>query len=63
MKIEIKKGKKFNDYTIKFSNVTEGAVLALKHSLEFGAQAGSPISADLLAFLKPAIKEVGIKFE
>lgn len=61
VKIEVKKNtKKFNEFAVKMT-LTEGALLAMKHSLEYGAQAGSAISADLLSFLKPAMESAGIK--
>lgn len=61
MQIEVKKNtKKHNEFAVKMT-LTEGALLALKHSLQYGEQAGSAISGDLLSFLTPAMEKAGIK--
>lgn len=60
MKVEIIKDRKaFNKFDVKME-LTEGAILALKHSLE--ANTSSPVAQDLLLFLKSAGDKAGIKW-
>lgn len=60
MKVEIKKDQKApNNFFVKME-LTEGAILALKHSLE--ANTSSPVAQDLLSFVKSAGDRAGIKW-
>lgn len=58
MKVEIKKNeKKYNEVKVTMT-LTEGSLLALKHSLERNET--SPVAQDLLEFVKTAGEEAGI---
>ena len=51
-----------NDYTVTLSGLTRGSIMALKNALELHAEAvpgvrcGSPVAADVLAFLLHGIR-------
>ncbi len=47
---------KGNDYTVTFSGLTRGAILALRQSLAVHSGAGSAVAADILAFLDYGIR-------
>lgn len=60
MKVEIKKDTKaYNQFKVKME-LTEGAILALKHALENYPQ--SPVGQDLLDFVKVEGTKAGIKW-
>jgi hypothetical protein len=60
MKVEVKKNpKKYNEFTVKMV-LTEGAILAIKHSLE--ANTRSAVAQDVVEVLKAAGTEAGIKW-
>jgi hypothetical protein len=60
MKVEIKKDPKaYNKYKVKME-LSEGAILAWKHSLERNEI--SPVAQDLLAFVKAAGTKAGIEW-
>jgi sRNA-binding regulator protein Hfq len=62
MKVQIKKdAKAYNKFKVNME-LTEGAILALKHALEQYAQR-SPVAADLLDFVKVEGESAGIKWE
>jgi hypothetical protein len=60
MKVEIKKDKKAENKFKVSMELTEGAILALKHSLQFNTT--SAIAQDLLGFVERAGEQAGIKW-
>jgi len=54
-KITRRRGKP-NDYTVNFSGMTRGMILAVRQALVAHAAAGSAVGADVLAFLDWGIR-------
>ncbi len=53
-KIDRTRGK--NDYTVTFSGMTRGSILALRQALVIHSEVGSTVAANVLAFLDYGIR-------